>query len=112
MGTLHCKAGKLFTVVLAAVFCISVFLAAGVVYAEDKAVPVQFKLKSALEDNLRLFTGKQVSVTLTSGAAYTGKVKTVNNGLLILEKLSGKSYYDALIRTKEICAIEAQVRGF
>ncbi len=112
MGTLQCKAGKLFTVVLAVVFCSVVFLAAGVVYAEDKAAPAQFNLSSSLEDNLRLLTGKQVSVTLTSGTAYTGKVKAVNMGLLILEKISGKSYFDALIRTKKISAIETQVRGF
>ncbi len=112
MGALQCKAGKLFTVVLAVVFCSTVFLAAGVVYAEDKAAPVQFNLNSSLEDNLRLFTGKQVSVTLTSGTAYTGKVKSVHNGLLVLEKLTGKSYFDALIRTKKICAMETQVRGF
>ena len=112
MGTLQCKAGKLFTVVLATVFFSTVFLTAGVVCAEDKAAPVQFNLNSSLEDNLRLFTGKEVSVTLTSGAAYTGKVKKVHNGLLILEKLSGKSYFDALIRTKEICAMDTRMREF
>ena len=112
MGTLQCKAGKLFTVVLVAVFFSTVFLTAGVAYAEDKTTPVQFNLNSSLEDNLRLFTGKEVSVTLASGAEYTGKVKAVHNGLLVLEKLSGKSYFDALIRTKKICAMETKVRGF
>ncbi len=112
MGALQCKAGKLLTVVLAVVFCSAVFLAADVVYAEDKAAPVQFNLNSSLEDNLRLFTGKRISVTLASGAAYTGKVKKVHNGLLVLEKIAGKTYFDALIRTKNISAMEAQVRGF
>ncbi len=112
MGALQRKIGKLFTVVLAVVFCSAVFLAAGVVYAEDKAAPAQFNTSSSLEDNLRLFTGKQVTVTLTSGTVYTGKVKAAQNGLLVLEKLTGKSYFDALIRTKKISAIETQVRGF
>jgi hypothetical protein len=112
MDALQCKAGKLVTVVLAVVFCSAVFFAAGVVYAEDKAAPAQFNTSSSLEDNLRLFTGKQVTVTLTSGTVYTGKVKAAQNGLLVLEKLTGKSYFDALIRTKKISAIETQVRGF
>lgn len=111
MGTLQCKAGKLFTIVLAVV-CSTVFLVADVVYAEDKAAPVQYNLNSSLEDNLKLFTGKQVSVTLASGAAFTGKVKKVHNGLLILEKLAGKTYFDALIRTKDICAMDTRMRGF
>ena len=112
MGTLQCKAGKLFTIVLAVVFYSTVFLVADFVYAEDKATPVQYNLNSSLEDNLTLFTGKQVTVTLASGAAFTGKVKKVHNGLLILEKLAGKSYFDALIRTKDICAMDTRMREF
>ena len=112
MSSLQCKTGTLLTVVLATVFCSTLFLAAGAVYAEEKAAPVQFNLNASLEDNLKLFTGKQVSVSLTSGAAYTGKVKKVHNGLLILEKLSGKSYFDALIRTKDICAMDTRMREF
>ena len=111
MNTLQCKAGKIFTVVLAIVLFGAVFLATNAAYAEDKAAPTQFSPSSSMEDNLRLLTGKSVTVTLSSEATYTGKVKSVKNKLLILEKLSGKSYFDALIRTAKINAVETQVRG-
>jgi len=98
------------TVVIAAAVSGILFVSGGSVFAQDTAVT--FNLSSSLENNLRLLAGKNVSVTLASGSAITGNIKEVKNGLLHLQKLSGKSFYDALIRTKDICAFEAQVRGF
>ena len=82
-----------------------VFLSTDFVTAEETSDPLQYSLNMSLEDNLRRFQGKNVNVTLDSGGAFSGKVKDVKNGLLHLEKLSGKSYYDALIRTKNISAM-------
>ncbi len=112
MNSMYSRPGTPVTIVIAALFCSAILLTAGVAYAEDESAPVQFNPKSSLENNLRLLAGKRVSVTLSSGAEYNGKVKSVGNGLLVLEKLSGKSFYDALIRTEDICAVETQVRGF
>lgn len=106
------KNKKLFYGSIAAVLLGVVIFYAGSLYAEEKAPCPQFNCISSLEDNLRLMTGKTVTVTLNSGASYTGKVKEVKNKLLILEKLSGKSYYDALIRADKVIAVESQVRGF
>lgn len=37
-------------------------------------------------------------------------VKDIGNQLVHLEKLEGKEFFDALIRTEEICAIETRFR--
>jgi hypothetical protein len=39
-----------------------------------------------------------------------GYVKSVGSGLLHLEKLAGKDFYDALLRIEDISAIEAKFR--
>lgn len=106
------KSEKRFYGLITALLLGFIIFSAGTVYAEEKAQCPMFNCISSLEDNLRLLVGKSVTVTLNSGASYTGKVKEVKNKLLILEKLSGKSYYDALIRADKIIAVETQVRGF
>lgn len=83
-----------------------VFTAHGVQAARE----MQLYAGISLEDNLSVFKGKSVTVTLSSGKQLTGFVKEVKNNLLHLERLSLKDYYDALIRIDHISAIEARVR--
>ncbi|WP_027359571.1 hypothetical protein [Desulforegula conservatrix] len=61
-------------------------------------------------DNLLAFKGKPVTVTLSSGQAITGIVKDAKNGILHLEKISQKEFYDAVILIDRINAVEARVR--
>ena len=70
-----------------------------------------FNLNYSMADNLLLFKGKYVFVTLTSGSTFKGYVKDVNNGMLHLEKISSHNYFDALILVNDIAAFEAQMRG-
>ena len=89
------------------------FCMAGLVFTVHRvqaAREMQLYAGSSLDDNLIAFKGKSVTVTLSSGKQMTGFVKDVKNGLLHLERLSLKDYYDALIRTDHISAIEARVR--
>jgi hypothetical protein len=71
---------------------------------------VKFNTAESLTDNLKTYVGKDVIVHLRSGKTVQGYVKSVGNGLLHLEKLSGRDFYDALIRMEEISAIEAKFR--
>ena len=76
-------------------------------------VPVKgskFDLTLTLADNLKNYIGKNISVHLKSGSTLQGNVKAVANGLVHLEKLKGKDFYDALIRIEEISAIEGKFR--
>jgi hypothetical protein len=63
-----------------------------------------------MADNLKAYVGKDVTVHLRSGKTLQGYVKSVGSGLLHLEKLAGKDFYDALLRIEDISAIEAKFR--
>ena len=81
--------------------------------AEEKKEMVEYKLNFTFDDNLLLFKGKPVRIILSSGQALSGYVKDVKDGLLHLEKLGGgRDFYDALIRVKDISAMDAKFRGF
>jgi hypothetical protein len=63
-----------------------------------------------LIENLAALKGKTVTVTLSSGQAVSGVVKDVKNGLLHLEKLSQKDFFDAVVVVDKISAVEVRVR--
>lgn len=99
---------------LAALFLgMSVFFG-GEVQAQQKKVTalegVNFDTAASLADNIKAFVGKDLFVHLRSGKTVQGYVKSVGNGLLHMEKLAGRDFYDALIRIEDISAIEAKFR--
>lgn len=97
---------------LAVLFGIGLFVTPGGPSAEEKdPAAVQYNLNLSFPDNLAMFKGKKVYVTLSSGNTLLGTVKEVKNGMLHLEKLSNRSYYDALILIEDISAVDAQFRG-
>ena len=101
--------------VLAIILClvISVFFQTDAQAQQKKATAlegVKFDTASSLADNLKTYAGKDVFVHLRSGKTIQGYVKVVGNGLLHLEKLAGRDFYDALIRIEDISAIEAKFR--
>ena len=63
-----------------------------------------------MADNLRLFRGLTVSLTLSSGKTFSGLIKDVGEKQVHLEKLVGKEYFDALVRIDSIEAIDARFR--
>lgn len=69
-----------------------------------------FDTAGSLADNLKAYAGKDIIVHLRSGKTIQGYVKSIGNGLLHVEKLSGRDFYDALIRIEDISAIEAKFR--
>jgi hypothetical protein len=71
---------------------------------------VQFDTSHTMVDNLKAHVGKDVIVDLRSGKTLQGYVKSVGNGLVHIEKLAGKDFYDALVRTEDISAIEVKFR--
>ena len=71
-----------------------------------------YNLNLSFTDNLLMFKGKYVNITLSSGKTMSGKIKDVRNGRLHLEKLKQKDFFDALILVDDISAMDAQFRGF
>ncbi|HAA03621.1 MAG TPA: hypothetical protein DCZ69_19375 [Syntrophobacteraceae bacterium] len=79
--------------------------------AETKALEgVRFEVSQSLNDNLKPFIGKMVYVGLRSGKTYQGSLKAVGDHWIHLEKVAERNFFDALIRTEDISAIEAQFR--
>lgn len=76
----------------------------------EAAESVNYDVNTSLAENLKSFTGKRVSLTLSSGNILTGVVKAVGKNLVHLEKLQGKDFFDALIRIEKICAIDTRFR--
>ena len=76
----------------------------------EKAEAVQLNVNFSLADNLAALKGQTVTVTLTAGQPLSGTVKEVKNGLLHLEKLVGKEFYDALVVIGDIAVVEIRVR--
>ena len=84
------------------------------VWAQQKKVTelegAHFNTGASLADNLKPFVGKDVFIHLRSGKTFQGYLKSVGNGLVQLEKLAGRDFYDALIRIEDISAVEAKFR--
>jgi hypothetical protein len=71
-----------------------------------------YKVELSLTDNLKLFVGKRVNVTLASGSSFEGTVKEVGQDLLHIEKLNEADFNDALIRIDAIVAIDTKFWEF
>lgn len=71
-----------------------------------------YNVTTSLSNNLRLYKGKKVTLTLDSGKTMAGTVKDVGDQLVHLEKIEGKEYFDALIRIDSINSIDARFRTY
>jgi len=101
--------GLVFTVLL----YITILMLPAEVEAKPNVVAVEgvsYNVNTTLADNLGLLIGKRVEIILNSGQSFTGSVKKVGNNSVHLEKLEGKSYFDALIQIKSITAISTRFR--
>lgn len=63
-----------------------------------------------LPDVLRARIGKPVTLMLRSGKEYGGTVAEVRGQAVVLKSLSGKEFYDALVRLDDVSAVEIRNR--
>jgi hypothetical protein len=74
----------------------------------------KYELKSAgatIKDVLQESLGKRVIVRLETGENLEGTVLKVGESVLHLAKLSGRDFYDAVVRIDRISAVIFKVRG-
>ncbi len=90
-------------VVLAALFGAGQFAAA----AEEGT---DFNAFIGIRENLLLNVGKRVAVKITAGDAIEGTIVKVGDHAVHLSKLSGRDYYDAIVRIDRIEAIIFKAR--
>ena len=65
----------------------------------------------SMEDNLVGLAGKSVTLHLSNGSTITGKVAEVSKQHVRIAEISGKEYFDALVRVDAIVALETRARG-
>ena len=63
-----------------------------------------------IPDVLRARVGKPVTLIIRSGKEYGGTVGEVRGQAVVLKSLSGKEFYDALVRLDDVSAIEIRNR--
>jgi hypothetical protein len=74
----------------------------------------KYELRSAgatIKDVLQESLGKRVIVRLDTGENLEGTVLKVGESVLHLAKLSGRDFYDAVVRIDRISAVIFKVRG-
>ncbi len=96
------------TLVLFLLICVAGSIRTALTAGQAKEF-VQLRVGSITE-NLKALKGSVVTVTFPGGGQMTGTVKNVDQGILHLEKLSQKDFYDAVVLVEHIIAIEARVR--
>jgi prefoldin subunit 5 len=80
------------------------------VFADDQ----KYELKTAaatVKDVLAENMGKRVIVRMDTGDNLEGTVSKVGDSLVHISKISGKDFYDAVVRIDKISAVLFKVRG-
>jgi hypothetical protein len=93
---------------LAATFVAGLFMTSqAITVAQDKP---GFNPSMSLKDNLASNTGKRVSLMISSGESVEGTIEKVGDHFVLLSKLGGKDFYDALVRIDEVKAVVFRAR--
>ena len=98
------------------ILCVAMLVVSGMaVHAPDVLADEQkYELKSAaatVKDILSENINKRVIVRMDTGDALEGTVSKVGDGLVHISKISGKDFYDAVVRMDKINAVLFKVRG-
>jgi hypothetical protein len=90
------------------VFVSGLFIASqGIVVAQEKP---SFTPSIPLKENLASNVGKRVSLMVSSGESLEGTIEKVGDHFVLISKLSGKDYFDALVRIDEVKAVVFRAR--
>ncbi len=86
------------------------FLMLSVTSITAEEVNINLKQDATIRDILSAQAGKRVAVRLDSGEEIEGTIVTVGDGLVHIAKLSGKDFYDAILRINRISAVRIRVQ--
>jgi hypothetical protein len=96
--------------VAAALVMCSLVVHAPNIFADEQ----KYELKSAavtIKDVLAENVGKRVIVRMDTGDNLEGTVSRVGDSVVHISKISGKDFYDAVVRMDRISAVLFKVRG-
>ncbi len=93
---------------ISAILALGLFIVSpAVTLAQDKPA---FNPSISLKDNLASNVGKRVSLMISSGESVEGTIEKVGDHFVLISKLSGKDFYDALVRIDEVRAVVFRAR--
>jgi len=96
------------TIFFAVVLVIGLVIASqGISVAQEKP---SFNPSINLKDNLASNVGKRVSLMTCSGESLEGIIEKVGDHFVLVSKLSGKDYFDALVKIDEVRAVVFRAR--
>lgn len=95
--------------ILALVISLFCMVSAGQVYAEETKVVVN--ASDGIREVLTANIGKRVSVRTDAGEGLEGNVASVGLQLVHIEKLTGKDFYDAVVKIDRISSVVIRARG-
>ena len=99
---------KAFRIFFAVVFVVGLLIASqGITVAQEKP---GFNPSLSLKDNLASNVGKRVSLMISAGESIEGIIEKVGDHFVLITKLSGKDFYDALVRIDEVKAVVFKAR--
>jgi len=82
--------------------------------AQEAAVPAvsaTTDVNTVIVEELNKLVGGWVSITLSSGTVFSGRVIKVRDGMVHLGQIQNKEYYEALVRISDISALGARFRA-
>ncbi|MEW6601273.1 MAG: hypothetical protein AB1499_09900 [Nitrospirota bacterium] len=95
--------------ILALVISFLCMVSAGQLYADELKVVVN--TSEGFREVLTAHIGKRVSVRTDAGEGLEGNVVSVGLQLVHIEKLTGKEFYDAVVKIDRISSVVVRVRG-
>ena len=99
---------KVRRIFFAVAFVAGLFIASqGIAVAQEKP---GFNPSMSLKDNLASNIGKRVSLMISAGESVEGTIEKVDDHFVLIAKLSGKDFYDALVRIDEVKAVVFKAR--
>ncbi len=72
---------------------------------------LEIRDSDTITDVLQRNIGKNVELKLVSGDTLRGKVAKVTQHVVHVSKLTGKEFYDAIVRKDNISAVIIRIRG-
>ena len=95
--------------IIIAVLALCVATSSNTILAKEK----KFEIRKAdtIGSTLERYKGKKVELKLESGDVIKGTVAKVSQHIVHIEKLSGKDFYDAVVRIEGINAVIFRARG-
>jgi hypothetical protein len=79
------------------------------IIADEPALGVEGN--QPIRDNLKQRVGSKVTLRLVSGEEIGGTVVQVGETAVHLSELSGRDFYDAVVRLDQVSAVLVQMRG-